>query len=85
MKNSKENSLTLQALVLLLYVKAVREYLRVKTIVLADYKSAFKIKAWFYIEKGNESVQSVLARSETITAAVGRWNELFDELNWLIN
>ena len=62
-------------------IKAVREYLRAKKIALADYKSGFKTKAWFYIERGNKSVQSVLAGSETTPAAVGRWNEQFDELN----
>ena len=31
---------------------------------------------------GNKSLQSVLAGSETIPAAVCRWNEQFDELNW---
>ena len=39
-------------------------------------------KVWGCIYQGNRHVQSVLVRSGTVVAAVGRWNELFDNLNW---
>ena len=43
-----------------------------------DHFKRFDAKAWFCIAKRNKTVQSVVAWSGAIPAAVTRWNEL----NW---
>ena len=62
-------------------MKATKECQRANEIILMDCSKQYQTKAWPYIEKGNKTVQSIIAGSETVPAAVEKWNKKFAELN----
>ena len=63
-------------------LKALTEYKRAKEIVLIDCTEQYQPKQYLHIEKGNKTVQSIIAGSVTVPTAVERWNKNFEEFNW---
>ena len=61
MSNNYKNKLLRYERVL----KALRENRRAKQIVLIDRIKQYQTKAWLYIEMGYNSVQSIIAGSDT--------------------
>ena len=51
-------------------LNAIREYHRATEIVLIHCIKQYQTKSWLYIEKGNKTVQALIAASETVPMAV---------------
>ena len=65
-------------------LNAVKQYQSKLNVVLTSHYKTREGKVWQSIHKGNKYVQSVLTNSGAPPAAVGKWNQYYEGLNWKI-
>ena len=63
-------------------IQSVKAYQNRLNVILTNRYKLLPNKTWFSIQKGNQFIQEILNRNNTLPTAVVKWNQEFENLDW---